>query len=362
MEKFIPSFTNITAWQKNPYSSTGGTRSKKIYFNPANEAEYFFKCSKELKDGSIRYPQEFWSEIASSKIGQYLGFDVLDYNIGFDSNAKQQLGCLSKSMIEHRENTLTEGVDYLRGFDSNYDPNKDEHRYTLSFINKTLDFFGLNTFQDKFIEMLVFDAIIGNSDRHQENWGFITMYRESIAQIEDEIAQSDRWVKKLLLRLKKFTTSITLATRLNEIQQNKRTKRTTLMNQSLMAISHFSPIYDSGCCLGRELDDSKVKSMIDDIVSLERYVNKGESEVRWLEGRKPRHYDFLSSIKENHRDMINSLQIRISDRYKQNEIRQLIDHLDYYLPDELKVHNIPSDRKELMVKIVDLRVQRFLSL
>ncbi len=362
MEHFIPSYTNITAWQKNPYSSTGGTRSKKIYYNPSNEAEYFFKCSKELKDGSIRYPQEFWSEIASSKIGQYLGFDVLDYNIGFDSTAKQQLGCLSKSMVEHRENTLTEGIDYLRGFDQRYDPHKDENRYTLSFIKKTLDFFELNTYQDKFIEMLVFDAIIGNSDRHQENWGFITKFKETIAQIEDEIAQSDGWFKRSILRFKKMITSGTLATRLDEIQRNKRTRRATLMNQSLMAISEFSPIYDSGCCLGRELDDAKVQSMIKDNDSLERYVNKGESEVRWLIGKKPRHFDFLCSIKSNHPDLIVALQNRISAKYKLDEIRQLIDHLDHNLPDELKVHNVPSFRKELMVKIVDLRVQRFLSL
>ena len=76
-----PTFTDITTWQKRNFVSTGGTRAKFISLNEKGEI-FYFKGSKEAPDGSTRYPQEFWSEIISSKIGQMLGFKMLDYNIG----------------------------------------------------------------------------------------------------------------------------------------------------------------------------------------------------------------------------------------------------------------------------------------
>lgn len=362
MEKFIPTFVDITEWNKNPYSSTGGTRAKKIYIQPESEISYFFKGSKELEDGDIRYPLEFWSEIASSKIGQYLGFDILDYNIGFDAKAKQPLGCLSKTMILHPENTLTEGIDYLRGYDSRYNPSKDEQRYTFSFIKDTLAYFNLSDFEEHFIDMLVFDSIIGNSDRHQENWGFITKYKETIAKIEEEIAESNGWRRRIILRGKKFITTGILASRWNEINQNKRSKRATLLNQSLLAQTEFSPIYDSGCCLGRELDDTKIQSMLQNQNEIETYVNKGKSEVRWSNGKKQKHFDVISKLQIDYPNQVSKLKKRIEERYNFEELKALINDLDSMLLEELKDHNLPIIRKELMIKIVDLRIKRFLEL
>lgn len=170
MNNLEATFTEISNWQKNVHYSTGGTRSKYIALNPDNNEEYFFKGSKETLDGEIRYPTEFWSEIVSSKIGQYLGFEMLDYNIAYYKNHKQKIGCLSKSMILHSENKLTEGIAYLTGYDAKYIPEKHKKKYTFQFINKALVEFGLGQYVEKIIEIIVFDCIIGNSDRHQENW------------------------------------------------------------------------------------------------------------------------------------------------------------------------------------------------
>ena len=80
MKEFIPTFTDISDWNKKPYSSTGGTRSKNIYTD-FFDIEYFFKGSKKLDDGTFKYPTEFWSEIVASKVGKWLGFDVLDLGL-----------------------------------------------------------------------------------------------------------------------------------------------------------------------------------------------------------------------------------------------------------------------------------------
>ena len=47
MEQYTPTFTDISNWNKKPYSSTGGTRAKNIYIDLDKDQEYFFKGSKK---------------------------------------------------------------------------------------------------------------------------------------------------------------------------------------------------------------------------------------------------------------------------------------------------------------------------
>ena len=92
MTNLEATFTDISGWHINVHYSTGGTRSKYIALDPETNEKYFFKGSKETSFGEIRYPTEFWSEIISSKIGQFLGFPMLDYNIAYDSKHGKSLG------------------------------------------------------------------------------------------------------------------------------------------------------------------------------------------------------------------------------------------------------------------------------
>jgi hypothetical protein len=363
MNELIPSFHDISKWNKKPYSNTGGTRSKKIYIEPKSEIEYFFKCSKELKDGSIKFPLEYWSEITSSKIGQYLGFDLLDYNIGYDEFAIQKIGCLSESMILHPENRLTEGIDYIRGFDPKYDPSKDEHRYNIKLIYEALDYFNLSDYKNKILEMLIFDGLIGNSDRHQENWGFITKIKETISKLDSEIANSSFVLKRSFLKLKKLIATGLLSTHFgHEKQLDDNTRRISLLSQSSIAITEFSQIYDSGCSLGRELEDEKILTMLQDDTLILKYILNGKSEVRWDLGKKPKHFDFLKILNKENIQFFNEIQNRVKDKYRESDIDSIIQNIDINLPEELFYFKLPSNRKKLMLKVVDLRVKQFLNI
>lgn len=356
--KYKPTFTDIANWNKKPYSSTGGTRSKKIYINQ-DDTEFFFKGSKTLDDGTFKYPMEFWSEIVSSKIGQWLGFYILDYNIAYDLNDKQQIGCLSKSMVEYSENKLSEGIDYLRGYDSKYNPDTDEFRYTFSFIKKALGYFNLTECEPKFVEMLIFDAIIGNSDRHQENWGFISKFKETILEIEKEIRTKKNFWGKIIPKLKKITTSGTLYQRIREEEKNLKPKKSTLLNQTLLVQTEFSPIYDSGCCLGRELLDDRILKMLTDNQMLEAYVvRRGKSEVRFEEGKKIPHFELLKNLQIEYNTVFDRTINRINEVYTYEKLKTLIYNIDKELPATLSRHKLSDIRKDLMIKLIALRIKK----
>lgn len=175
-------FFDITHWDEKPWYQTGGTRSKVIVENPDNHKDYYFKTSlkKEQKD----YKYEFWSEIIASEIGSLLGFNMLKYNIAYKSG---DIGCISESMVTEGQNKLTEGISYLTGFDSSYNPkHKDSKKqYSYQLIKDTFSFYKIESFIKNIIEIIIFDGIIGNGDRHQENWGIIIEYNEVIRSIEE---------------------------------------------------------------------------------------------------------------------------------------------------------------------------------
>lgn len=361
MEKYIPTFTDITDWEKLIFLSTGGTRSKNIYLNPAEDIRYFFKGSKKLKDNTFRYPMEFWSEIASSKIGQWLEFDMLDYNIGFDLNSLQQVGCLSKSMVSS-VNTLTEGIEFLRGFDSSYNPEMDEARYTIEFIFKSMERFDLGHFQLHFIEMLIFDGIIGNSDRHQENWGIINDYENELKDLEKQLEKMKTKWGRFKLKVKQAINEGTQVRNLKSLDQNKRLTKSILNNQIFLNRRYFSPIYDSGCCLGREFTDESIKEKLKQPDTFKNYIKKGLSEVRYENGKKPKHRDMFYHLHLHHRKKVEQVQKRVRRIYIEDDLKKIIYNLDKKLPSSLNEYKLSNERKELMVKLITLRVENFLSL
>ena len=130
---------DITNWEEKPWYSTGGTRDKCLVESPEGDL-YYFKTS--LKKEKIDYKFEFWSEIIASGLGNILGLDVLEYIPAIKNNL---IGCLCKSMVKGQER-LTEGMNYLVGFDNKYDGNakdkeqKSQYSYQLIVVPKPVQY------------------------------------------------------------------------------------------------------------------------------------------------------------------------------------------------------------------------------
>ena len=148
-------------WNKPPK----GSRAQSILEDPQTRETYYFKESKDI------FPSEIWSEIISSKIGQMIGFNVLDYNVAVYEN---KLGCLSKSMILKSEGeTLYHGVDILNDNLEEFEIS-DKPLYSFQDLQRLCsENHTFERFIDNFIEIILFDALVGNTDRHTENWAFI---------------------------------------------------------------------------------------------------------------------------------------------------------------------------------------------
>lgn len=356
MDDFKATFTDISTWDINRYIGTGGTRSKEIAIHPDSEKQYFFKASKIDKFDNVKYPTEFWSEIISSKIGQCLGFNMLDYNIAYNENNRQQVGCISKSMVEYEENKLTEGITYLRGFDPQYDPEKDQDKYTFQFICDTLSHFSLDEYIVHIIEIIIYDSIIGNSDRHQENWGTISYFREAIASYErDFAAGKDGWLDRLLKKMKHAMTKTTI----KQHENSEQLKHSTLVIQNEIAPNSFAPIYDSGCCLGREIIDSRVAKMLQDKQMMEAYTRKGTSEIHW-EGidKKLNHFGLVKLVMHEYEVDVRRIIAEIKKKYNSEILKNIIFNIDSELPDKLKAFKLSEQRKELMYKLITLRLEK----
>ena len=173
-------------WSPQFWVSTGGTRAKQYLESPDGRYYYFkrsqYKATTATRPGKD-FKYEFWSEVIASEVGRLLEFNTLRYDIAVYGDI---MGCISKSMLRPDGEDLVEGVRYLQGFSRNYNPDDKSHRtmYTFQLIEQALRAAKLGDEMAYIIELIVFDALIGNGDRHQENWAFINRQELLLEVIE----------------------------------------------------------------------------------------------------------------------------------------------------------------------------------
>ena len=315
---FAPAYTDVTSWPVMEYLQTGGTREKCWVMDPKDGKLYFFKVS--IKKDVIDYQSEFWMEIIASKFGQSLGLKMLDYNI---ARKDEKVGCLSANMCEEGYD-LVELTRLLTGCDATYNPasKEDQERYTFSFVCKALRQYRQESHIGDFIRVLVFDSLIGNQDRHQDNWGFIKPTAETVIE------------RKSIFGKKSFQI-------VSSWQQAK-----------------FSPVYDSGSCLGRELSEEKVRQMLTDNNQLDAYVRRGKAELRWNKD-KLSYFDLLEKLLDSKeysqqtRDIIQELL----GKYDCEALKEIVENVDKSLPDEVASYRLSEERKAFVIKLVKNRVE-----
>lgn len=339
---------NISHWNALPWFSTGGTRAKKYLHNPDDNKTYYFKKSID------KYPFEFWSEIIAYELGKQVGFDVLKYDVAIFN---EEIGCVSQSMIDPDKEELIEIGKYLQAFDNTFSPEdkKLRHEYTFQLIDGALQVFKLEQYIDKFLEVLVFDALIGNSDRHQENWAFIrssSFVSKSLNEVETVINTSEfdkfpGWIKKLL----EYTT-------VKKSGKSELRPEANIIKLRFGRDLRFAPIYDSGSSLCRECTTEKIERMLKNQQEVEAYLRKGLSEIHW-EKEKIGHFELLKNIlATEYAPKLRPLMEKVIQNYNEKALINVLTTIDSSVPEEFNHVKIPQNRKEIIIKLVSLRAQK----
>lgn len=132
------------------------------------------------KTGHKWYPFESITEYLLNALGSEFGLDMADSKIAWIGG---QLRFLSRYFLKSKEQELIHGADIFAGFVHDKELVEEIEReqlardlFTLQFTKSALQFtfpYHWEEILNKFVRMLLFDALVGNNDRHFYNWGVV---------------------------------------------------------------------------------------------------------------------------------------------------------------------------------------------
>lgn len=134
-----------------------GSRKKMLAIDNKKEIA-MFKYEREDYDCS-----EACSEKLAYEIAKVLEYNCAKIELAVDNDNK--IGVLNYYFSDRFNAPHTDIVAYL-----NKDTKERKSYYTISNIKSVLDNIDTDLFKD-FIKIMIFDALIGEQDRHEENWG-----------------------------------------------------------------------------------------------------------------------------------------------------------------------------------------------
>lgn len=296
---------DVSSWHRL-VEPTKGSRDKQWVMKPLQEeawkADFYL-----FKESNKRYPAEFWAEIVASAVGELVGVTIPETHCAHMDGKYAALVKYFLTMewdpVQERfqqRNTLFHGGDLIMGIDPTFDRKAGE-THNIFLVEKIfLEGFTKGLF-DQFLKILVFDAIIGNTDRHQDNWGFIKDNKS------------------------------------NEIS--------------------LAPAFDNSTSLGSELVEQKIAGYLDlNRIKLNQYIQRGKAHIRWSEDGvnlvRLNHFELLAKLAAKH--AVITGHVRAMTSFSDEDVVNILDHcgrIEITNP----VYDLSAQRRDLMKGIICLR-------
>lgn len=259
---------NFTDKEIMPTYLYSGANGKKIGI-VHNKEIYMLKFPSTAKNNEISYSNSTISEYISCKIFETLGFDTQQTILGIYrlSTGEEKIVCACKDFTVNNE-TLKEFAELknsiIEGSSQNgYGTDLDEVLNTIE-EQKLID---ITLLKDFFWDMFIVDALLGNFDRHNGNWGFL-INRES-----------------------------------NSVR--------------------IAPIFDCGSCLFPQLSDKDMEDFLKDKAEIEKRTYIFPNSALKIDNKKINYYDYISSLQN---EDCNEALIRIAPKIDMNKISNIIDN------------------------------------
>jgi hypothetical protein len=251
-----------------------GARAKEAIFCPQDPPFNFLISDHRylFKEPWDRHPHQFWIEIAAYQVGTVMDVEVPPAFVSFD-NSQEKIGALIEWFYSYPGKKIQRYIDggnYMKRIIPDFDLVKGrQHNFrTLSTLSKRLQDSGMlsKEWVYHWAKIFAFDTIIGNQDRHQDNWGIIWTFH-----------LNNRSIPAMLRMIKDF--GIFKATEVVE--------------------ARFSPAFDNGTSLGYEILDEDIKTFDRD--KIHRYISKGRHHMKWSMGsEKLNHFEFIKKYIEKY--------------------------------------------------------------
>ena len=201
--------------------------------------------------------------------------------------------------------SLREGVEFILGKYPYYDKDTLVDRYSgmpYSFqmiVESMKPILGISTIA----KILLFDALIGNSDRHHSNWGITET--------------------KGFLSVEKGVFPVNAMT--------------------------LSPLYDNGSSLCSYINESDIETILKDKIRYESIINtKSKSAIGWNNIRPIRHFELIKNLRDEYYEET----VNLVKNIKKNITEQSVDTILSNFDDNI----ISSQMKKLLKKfIIDRR-------
>lgn len=283
-------------WTKIEGFSSKGLRVKSWYERIVDNEVFLYKEPKiyNYVDHSF-VTKEIWTELIAYKVGVYIGLNIPE---AIPAVLDNNYGILIRNFLERGEagmpiNELIEAKEILSKVQS-------AHPHNIDAIALLLNTQGLasNAWLE-YIRMLIFDCLIGNNDRHDENWGFL-------------------------------------------YDRNKR-------------VFALAPIYDNASCLTSGENEERVQELLRQPEKLDKYINNSKPPnlyKTYSDDKHYKHYEIMQilidkepSTKELIKEFLNQDYLEYT-RNVVDEIQQLV------VPD---IYKLTNNRKELILKILEIR-------
>lgn len=279
---------DFSFWEEYKGASEGSGRSEKIWLqNPDTEQIGLFKFKKDKET------TDHISECIAFQLAMFLDIPCARFELG---KYRGRDGSMSYNIIEKASETLIEGIYFIYYSYPFYDSEKfidlrTHHRYSIEMILQSI---GKFVSIDGFMKMILFDFLIGNSDRHQNNW----------AVIKDQTEM--RW----------------------------------------------SPLYDNSSSLCAYVKEEQIDSLLGkDKKRWQALVDtKSKSLIRCTvnEEKRPTHLDVLKYMKENYFDKTYDIAEKISMTLTEDKICDILS--DYQRID------LSDKKKELIKKFLQCKI------
>lgn len=183
---------DVVNWRTDDYFATypEGARDKRAYFPPENcdlpfvnkSRRYLFKLSHD------RYPEQYWGEVVAHNVGSMIGVPVPPAYPAINSSNHESAALIEWFYEDGKQSSILGGrymQQLIPGFNM-----KTGEQHNFKSIRTLFNLFQRHKLlaEHKWLEAwakgLIFDALIGNTDRHQNNWGFLFDPSKEIGGVE----------------------------------------------------------------------------------------------------------------------------------------------------------------------------------